>query len=120
MSYSMQDIVHWSLIYSAQNEKHEAEIKLMQEKLNNEKLRMQKFALMMIMNILNSCINEFNDTDSDSWKQFNTVVDIIHETDIDMVAAEMLEVVAVFDFECRKLIQSRAQICKQRLKALCP
>ena len=124
MSYSMQDIVPWSLIYSAQNEKHESEMKLMQDKLNNEKTRSHHLAYMMIVNLLNASREDVNVSDSDPWKQFNSVVDIIMKEDIDNAVVEVVIELRAFcsiDFDIRHSITEihrRAQICKSRLPYL--
>jgi hypothetical protein len=115
----MQDIIPWSLIYSAQNDKHNSEIKLLQDKLNNEKTRMRKLAYMMIVNLLNSSVYDFGDFACDSLTNFNAVVDIITKEDIDTavieVIAEIDKVTGFINQSAHDDIYRQAQICKSRL-----
>ena len=119
MNFSMQDIVPWSLIYSAQNDKHQSEIHLMEANLDNKNIRMRQFAYMMVVNLLNSSSNDFDDNDSDVWKHFTAVVDILNNEDIDAATVEVITGIdTAYGFvspSAHTEIYRQSEICKLRL-----
>ena len=124
MAYSMQDIIPWSLIYSAQNDKHEAEIVKKNEELNIEKERTRQLARVIIRNLLGSCTHSFNYIKSDVWQDFMSVKDIISDVDIDITRIAILKIIdksyGMFSQHTHDEIDLKANYCKEVLRSIKP
>ncbi len=91
----------------------------MEARLKNKNIRMRQFAYMMVVNLLNSSSNEFDDNDSDVWKHFTAVVDILNKEDIDAATVEVITGIdTAYGFvspSAHTEIYRQSEICKLRL-----
>ena len=114
MDFSMQDMIPWSLIYSAQNDKHKSEIASKDKEIIQERIKSHQFACFAVRNLLDSCSFEFCKEDSEVWIQFKAVIAIICEADIDDALDKMLlELGAENNISGHQSAGNRATIMKQ-------
>lgn len=86
----LQDIVPWSLIYGAQNDRHDKEMRACKDKLHN-------LALIVLENFLFlSSRADFMNYEGLRWKTWNHIVSIVSAADVDKVKDKAIETYKTF------------------------
>jgi hypothetical protein len=121
-AYSMQDIVPWSLIYGAQNEGHQLDIRQKNEELVRERVRTHQLACIVVKNLIGSSTASFVDEESCEWKTFMSIADIVSDVDIDNVKSAYCEVIdksyGFVSLDTHNEIDIRAQCLKKYTNAI--
>ena len=94
MSVNMQDFVPWSIIYGAQNQKHQNEIVKINEEMNHVKGKLDEFRKLYINNVLRNLIDApvtiFNMGHAIYWKPLLNICNDISDDDVDKVLENYL------------------------------
>lgn len=105
-----RDIIPWSIIYGEQNKRHSEEIQKLQELIDSERQKTQKFTMCILENILQCSPHDFNNDDQTYgvWIQWNTIMYDITSIDI-RNAAEY----------CISKVSSRGQWAREQIMIRC-
>jgi hypothetical protein len=119
MAYCMRDIVPWSLVFAAQNERHEADVALKNDQLQRVRDEKAALARIIIRHLLNAPNTAFSDARSAVWQDALLVKGFIVERDVDVARDALLQMVdKSYGFTCQRThddINLKAFYCKQCL-----
>ena len=73
LGYSLQDVVPWSLIYGAQNERHQQEIQQLQKEIQKQEERFTALASFIAQDLIMCSTADFINRQSLRWKRWEYV-----------------------------------------------
>jgi hypothetical protein len=90
MSYSLIDVIPWSLIYGAQNEKHSLEINELETRLVDYQNNIDKNIEFLLDSLINTSTADFNNFHSNIWIMFLNQKQFITAEKIDKACQKFL------------------------------
>jgi transcriptional regulator CtsR len=90
MILDMRDLVPWSIIYGAQNERHSREMEAKNEECTTAQNLAHTLAHMVLSMMLNTASVEWQDRNSEIWRYWDVVKKHVTTEQIDNIVASML------------------------------
>lgn len=88
--YDIRDLVPWSLVYGAQNERHDDEMSAMKHKIYELEQALNKMCIHDVKKILLSCPLDFNDKTSGIWSNLELIKTRLTLADIRSILGELI------------------------------